>query len=245
MKTIYIKICALVVAALVLGAGLWAIMQKKQPVESIACTAEALMCPDGSGVGRQGAQCSFSPCPNQDSFVGELNRDSVGYRLIIASPLEAGRLSTYVMPLDLGAVSVDEKLVGRVVVVTGKFTEGNRLAVEHIEVSDEVASGDGWQHAVVRVGETKLINRVKVTLHGVTQDSRCPMNVQCIRAGNITAKVTLVSDTDSETFDMASDAAPHPFDSFKVSIISVESLPTAGRAIDPALYRVVFKVESL
>ena len=31
----------------------------------VACTQEALMCPDGSFVGRTGPNCEFSPCPGE------------------------------------------------------------------------------------------------------------------------------------------------------------------------------------
>jgi hypothetical protein len=31
----------------------------------IACTQEAKLCPDGSGVGRTGPNCEFAPCPNE------------------------------------------------------------------------------------------------------------------------------------------------------------------------------------
>lgn len=33
------------------------------PTEPKACTAEAMICPDGSAVGRTGPNCEFSPCP--------------------------------------------------------------------------------------------------------------------------------------------------------------------------------------
>jgi hypothetical protein len=33
------------------------------PVQK-ACTMEAMLCPDGSYVGRTGPNCEFSPCPN-------------------------------------------------------------------------------------------------------------------------------------------------------------------------------------
>lgn len=29
----------------------------------MACTAEAMLCPDGSAVGRTGPNCEFAPCP--------------------------------------------------------------------------------------------------------------------------------------------------------------------------------------
>ncbi|MHB1118081.1 MAG: hypothetical protein ACYCZ7_00930 [Minisyncoccota bacterium] len=243
LNPIYVKIIALV-AVLMLGAW-WFVEQKSRGTGGVVCTMEALMCPDGSGVGRQGTTCSFSACPNQDSFTGELNKDSVGYRLIIASPMEAGRLATYAMPLEFKTTDAPENLVGRTVTVKGIFTEGNHLAVESLEASSPEESGAGWQRGVVRIGETKLINRVKVTLHDIEQDSRCPTDVQCIRAGNVTARVTLVSDTDSETLDMLSDADSHAFDSFTISIVDVAPLPTARQPIESSLYNVTFQVEDL
>lgn len=38
--------------------------QNDRPVEPVACTMEAKICPDGSSVGRQGSNCEFAPCPN-------------------------------------------------------------------------------------------------------------------------------------------------------------------------------------
>ena len=37
------------------------------PNEPIACTADAKLCPDGSGVGRVGPNCEFAPCPETNS----------------------------------------------------------------------------------------------------------------------------------------------------------------------------------
>ena len=34
------------------------------PVDGVACTADAKMCPDGSYVGRVGPRCEFAPCPS-------------------------------------------------------------------------------------------------------------------------------------------------------------------------------------
>jgi hypothetical protein len=35
------------------------------PEEGIACTMDAKICPDGSGVGRSGPNCEFAPCPGE------------------------------------------------------------------------------------------------------------------------------------------------------------------------------------
>lgn len=36
-----------------------------------ACTMEAMMCPDGTAVGRSGPNCEFAPCPQLDSLLSE------------------------------------------------------------------------------------------------------------------------------------------------------------------------------
>lgn len=35
------------------------------PQDQVACTQEAMLCPDGSAVGRTGPNCAFAPCPGQ------------------------------------------------------------------------------------------------------------------------------------------------------------------------------------
>lgn len=37
-------------------------------VREVACTEEAKLCPDGSGVGRTGPNCEFAPCPTEDDI---------------------------------------------------------------------------------------------------------------------------------------------------------------------------------
>jgi len=52
---------SIAVIILVILAIIYLVPQKPQPV---ACTAEALICPDGTGVGRVPPDCRFAPCPN-------------------------------------------------------------------------------------------------------------------------------------------------------------------------------------
>jgi hypothetical protein len=39
------------------------LFQRSDEINTIACTEEAKLCPDGSAVGRTGPQCEFAPCP--------------------------------------------------------------------------------------------------------------------------------------------------------------------------------------
>ena len=61
MRT-YIFIGTIVVLC---GVFLWIVLGESRMSEEMptACTLEALICPDGSAVGRTGPNCEFSPCP--------------------------------------------------------------------------------------------------------------------------------------------------------------------------------------
>lgn len=205
------------------------------------CTEEGLLCPNGAGVGRTGPNCAFSACPDQPSYVGKLYQQDGKYFLATEAPDMGGAGEvTYALPLTIKVSNVIGQLLNQQVMVTGKFSEGNMLEVDSIE---EVA-GNTANTVEVGVGESKFVNGVKITLHKVVQDNRCPVDVVCIEAGAITANVTLKSDTDQETFNMPSDEVPHAFDSFKVSIVNVKPSRVAAHEPAPESYRVTFKVES-
>lgn len=207
---------------------------------NVACTTEALLCPDGGAVGRTGPLCEFSPCPNQESFTGELIQQGEKFRLVIAAPATTIQEVTYSLPIEFSRTSnVLGYLINKQVRVKGNFTIGNILAVDFIE---EV-SGEGVTSQEIGVGDTKFINGLRITLNNIAEDSRCPINVICIQMGRILANITLKSDTDIETLNLASDAEPKLFDIFKVSITSVSPSAMADKIISPETYKVTLKVE--
>ena len=205
--------------------------------EQVFCTMEALICPDGSYVGRTGPKCAFTACPNQRSFTGILKQDSNGFRLITAAPKEAINSATYAMPLNIKVSNVLSEFIDKNVEVRGTFTEGSRLQVESLKA----ATPDN----IIGVGETKYVDGIKITLNKIVSDSRCPLDVQCIQAGWVTANVTLLSDTDEETLDMSSNKPPKAFDSFQVSMIEVRPIRISTLMPTPDSYKIVFKVEPL
>lgn len=209
------------------------------------CTMDVFMCPDGSYVGRTGRECLFSACPNKDFFVGELRRSGEGYKLIMEAPKEAINSATYSMPLNLKTTNIVGQLLGQKVKVRGTFLDG---AVLNVDLIEEVAPEEsGWKpyEGIVGVGETKLIEGIKITLNSVVQDSRCPVDAECIEGGAITANVTFMSDTDKETFNMPSDEVPRNFDAWQVSIIGVRPSRISAKDPDPNSYQVIFRVENL
>lgn len=92
----------------------------------VACTKEALICPDGSGVGRTGPKCQFSACPAvPEGIVGILEQSEDGFRVV----LDSG----YILPIELRVSNALENLVGKPVRAFGQFTEGNTLKIETLE----------------------------------------------------------------------------------------------------------------
>jgi hypothetical protein len=238
------KTISMVFAVAVLG--LIALSIPPEQHETItACTMDALMCPDGSYVGRSGPSCAFTACPNQQDFTGKLVQNSEGFRLIIAAPEESPHSATYAIPLTIETTNVLRSFANQEVRVEGSFTAGNTLAVRLIEKHGSGAQAPGINEAEISVNQTKLVGGIKITLHEVLQDNRCPIDVQCIEAGAITARVTFVSDTEKETFNMPSDEAPRGFDAWQASIVNVNPPAISTRSIHSSDYRVTFRVEAL
>ena len=211
----------------------------------IACTTEAMICPDGTGVGRTGLACEFAPCPNQESFTGELIAQGDQYVLSVASPLTGMGEVTYALPLIIRDVAEAEALLGNIVTITGTFTTGNTLRVTTLTGAENQPNEAGVAQGTLAVGESALIGAVRITFGGVEGDSRCPIDVECIQAGALTVSVTLESDTDSLNTLMMSDQQPQPFDAYEVSIVKVSPEAVSTKVLGAANYRVTFQVAPL
>ena len=131
-KNIAVLLVVLLIAA---AAGYWGFMKTKNTDgELVACTREALLCPDGTGVGRQGPQCEFAACPNQPSFTGDLRQEGSEFRLDMDLPEQIVGVG-YSLPLKFSRISnALADFVGKKVVVTGTFSTGSTLEVQTIEL---------------------------------------------------------------------------------------------------------------
>ncbi|TAJ13105.1 hypothetical protein EPO56_03435 [Patescibacteria group bacterium] len=228
-----------IVALLIVGGLSYSLYKNTRPNNGVMCTQEALMCPDGSYVGRGGEMCAFKSCPQLESIDGILEQNNEGFRLIFGSPANGGGVS-YVMPIEIKASNVSAQIINKRVTLFGAFSEGNMYVVDRLE---EFPGGKN-DRAVgeVSVGKTTYINGVRITLNNITSDSRCPTDVTCITKGFVTAEVTLQSDTDKEIVNINSDAKSHAFDSFYISIIDVAPASHSKKQITPESYVLTFKV---
>jgi hypothetical protein len=235
----------LLILAAIAGVGFYSLSSDRRTPPEFACTMDALVCPDGAAVGRTGPSCSFAPCPSKGQLSGQYLSDAQGTRLIVPAKDGVGVGVTYAVPLEIGNVVIPKSLIGKEVTLIGNFVVGNTFAATALASTTSEGTERSSGEAVIAVGESKLIGGVKITVNKVVSDSRCPIDVQCIRAGEITASVTLQSDTDKETLELASNMPPHGFDAYQVSLTGVTPEKRSSTAIDTTGYRLTFKVEKL
>ena len=105
--------------ALILLIGLYSTGQRAFKQQPVACTMDALMCPDGSFVGRSGPSCEFSACSGT-AFNGALVQNEEGFSLSIGTNKETGQ--EYLIPLDVKVSNVLGQLVGKQVTAVGMFS---------------------------------------------------------------------------------------------------------------------------
>lgn len=215
MKNILLLLGALVLVAVVIVAIQTTDDGEKEP-EQMACTMEALLCPDGSAVGRTGPECTFTACPHMDSLTGDLEQTDQGFRLLLGTlPGAAAQEITNVVPLEIQVSNSLQDFINTRVTVFGTFVEGNTYQVESLETAGE--GGDSTR-ASIKVGETKYINGVMVTFNEMVQDVRCAVDADCDEGGAVVVNMTLKSNTDSETTNIASDEVPYAFDAYRIAI---------------------------
>ncbi|MFA5098927.1 MAG: hypothetical protein WC461_01760 [Candidatus Paceibacterota bacterium] len=245
MKT-QTKIIFSILAIVIIGGGAygvyWFVNQKSEVPEQVFCTQEALICPDGSYVGRTGPKCEFKACPNQPSFTGILKQTGDGFFLILGSPENSGGDVAYSMPLIIKVSNVVGQLINQKVQVFGNFTEGATLSVDRLEE----LPGDAGDPTLgeISIRKSVFINGVRITLNKIVKDSRCPIDVKCIQAGWVTTNITLESDTDKETIDVSSNKPPVAFDSYQISIENVKPSRVASATIGQENYLITFRVKS-
>lgn len=100
------------------------------------------------------------------------------------------------------------------------------------------------------LNETALVSdTVEVQLAGISNDSRCPADAQCITAGNVTVELNVAVNGESEsTAVTGSGNADLPATvtvlGYQVAMLGVTPQPKSGETIAPADYVVTFKVNS-
>ncbi len=94
------------------------------------------------------------------------------------------------------------------------------------------------------VGEEKRLDDVVITLRSVENDSRCPVDVQCVSAGSVTIRMALRVGTEAEELTYSFDADPYWFEGYFIDVVEVFPEARSNGVIDPLSYRVTFSLTS-
>ncbi len=239
----------LLILCVIAAVGFFTIQLDIRTPPVFACTMDALVCPDGSAVGRTGPSCTFAPCPSTGDLVGIFTEDSEGKHLVIAAKEGSQMIGSTTILLVLSDSPALPALIGKQVIVSGAYTEGSIFAVKEIKSTEQqVPSKEEEPSPLVGVslapGAGQVIGGIKVTFNNIISDSRCPLDVQCIQAGNIVANVTLQGELDKVTVNISSDA-PYMFGPYKISIVNILPIRSSGTNQSPVNYRVSFSVVKL
>lgn len=89
-----------------------------------------------------------------------------------------------------------------------------------------------------KVGDVTTFGGITLEIIRVTNDSRCPSNVQCIQAGEATVAVKLSGgEADAET-QLSSTGRIYPYGGYSIKITDVTPKPIAGQTIGQSDYRI-------
>ncbi len=95
---------------------------------------------------------------------------------------------------------------------------------------------------VLGVGQKGKVGGLNITVNSFVSDSRCPIDVQCIWAGEFKVNVMLLGATKIENRVMSSVDEPYTFDGHRISITSVTPAPKSTTKITANEYRITFQV---
>ena len=98
----------------------------------------------------------------------------------------------------------------------------------------------------LKVGATAALpDGLRIKFDRVTADSRCPSDVQCVRAGEATIAVSLASNGDLETREMRTDATGSQvtYRGHAIELTALAPYPRSTQQIDPRDYIATFIVQ--
>jgi hypothetical protein len=142
------------------------------PPDSVVCTADAKMCPDGSYVGRTGPHCEFRACPGEDTSASSTP----------ASVIVKAQINKSATALGIGVLPLS-----------------------------------------------------------ILEDSRCPVDVECVWAGTVRVKVRIHSAMGDSDVTMTL-GKPITTEAETVTLREVLPAPHSGVKLTPAQYQFVFEI---
>jgi len=106
----------------------------------------------------------------------------------------------------------------------------------------------------LKINQTAAIKNenIKIKFLKITEDSRCPLNVQCIWVGQVTAIIEVFKNNQNlGQFNLTKQAgsdenlAIKNFDVYSIKLINVQPYPQAGQKIDVSNYTITLFVSKI
>lgn len=92
-------------------------------------------------------------------------------------------------------------------------------------------------------GVTAEVSGLSITFNKIVQESRCPVDAQCMEAGAVVASIQLSVDDDITSTNLPSDEVPFKWKGREISIVKIAPELRSGQEIAPKDYRVTFKID--
>lgn len=96
----------------------------------------------------------------------------------------------------------------------------------------------------IAIGETLEVGDMKIVVTDVTEDSRCPVDVQCIQAGRVVLDLDVTHEGLTEKMTLASDE-PVEMSSYLFSLSSVTPDSKSAVVISKNEYRFVIDIDAI
>ncbi len=94
-------------------------------------------------------------------------------------------------------------------------------------------------------GQKATFAGLTLTFNKIIEDSRCPVDVQCIRAGDLQVSLSLVAANQKTTATLKDTDQPLIFSSYRIEILSTEPVRKAGVTPENTKYIIHFLVTKL
>jgi hypothetical protein len=113
---------------------------------------------------------------------------------------------------------------------------------ERVDVDELISAINTAERIEIAIGESGPAIGVRITVHEVLEDSRCPIDVTCIWAGTVRVRATLESGlgTAEQVFELDT---PITTEVEEVTLIQVGPFPEEGVSIEDSDYTFIFEIK--
>lgn len=91
-----------------------------------------------------------------------------------------------------------------------------------------------------RLNTPSTAGTITFTPTAVIEDSRCPINVQCIQAGTVRVQASTIGSTGLNNIIFTLNGTPTIIDNMSIWLVEVTPTKSAGTTVNPADYRFIF-----